>query len=63
MVLELVFDEDCFTEFVSDIKEGLVVVILIQKVSVKKSTYTFMEFSVSSSLWGVHIQNVEGIEL
>jgi len=51
MVLELVFDEDCFTEFVSDIKEGLVVVI------------TFMEFSVSGPFWGVHIQNVEGIEL
>jgi len=46
-----VFDEDCFTEFVSYVKEGLVVVI------------AFMEFSISLPVWGVHVQNVEGIEL
>lgn len=63
VVVVPVFDEHCFTEFVSYVKEGLVVVILIQKVSVKKSTYAFMEFSISCPVWGVHVQNVEGIEL
>lgn len=51
VVVVPVFDEHCFTEFVSYVKEGLVVVI------------AFMEFSISCPVWGVHVQNVEGIEL